>query len=370
MTLEVHVPADHGAVDVLGAGDDWAEVSPHDYPEDTYPNIWYWFRVRNPGPRALTPARIVLSGLFAGSDRIYVPFWGMSLWSRDGRVWDRVPPQSQDVLGDRVVFTVDLAGGESVWIAETFPLSWEHCLTFMESLPEIAKPGFEVERLHLGDSELGRPVLAARISDGRRHPALALIGGQHAVEESGKLFCETVVDWLLQERRSPVVRDILSRYEVFIAPEVNPDGCYDGRMNTNAHGVVMDASADDSLEMRNQLRFVDQVQPRILVNCHGWGNTIGAPPYEGWYRWRGEDALFDHVVANVPGAATSTEHIIDGLFRLEPYVRDKFGAHAGMLEINWNFYVRPDGVIVQPTAEDLRARSIEYFRAIATMPSD
>jgi len=386
--LEVDVPADHGAVDVLDVGADWVEVAPHDYAEDTYPNIWYWFGVRNVGPspqaahRALAPARIVLSGLFAGADRIYVPFWSMSLWSRDGQSWERVPAEHQTVLDDRVEFRAHLAPGERVWIAETFPLSWQHCRELMENLPEIAEPGFEVERLCLGGSEQGRPVLAARVSDGKPRPALVLIGGQHAVEESGKIFCETALQWLIEQRGSPEVRDILSRYEVFVAPEVNPDGCYDGRMNTNARGVIMDSPQDDSVEMRNQLRLVDQVRPRILVNCHGWGNAIGKPPYEGWYRWRDDDPFFDHVVSRVPGAATSTDrrrrtaHFLDGAFRLESYVREKFGAHAGrcaacgMLEINWNFYVRPDGSVVQPTYDDLRARSIEYLRAIATMPLD
>lgn len=370
MGLQVHVPEDHGAVDVLGAGADWAEVAPHDYPEDTYPNIWYWFCVRNAGDSTVAPARITLSGLFAGDDRVYVPFWAMSIWSRDGQEWERVPADCQTVLDDRIELEASLAPGESVWIAETFPMSWEHCRAFMERLPEIAEPGFEVEKLHLGESEEGRPILAARVSDGKPHPALVLVAGQHAVEESGKLFCETALDWLITERGSAEVRDILSRYEVFVAPEVNPDGCHGGRMNTNARGVVMNSPQDDSTEMRSQLRLVDHVRPHILVDCHGWGNTIGRPPYDGWYRWRGEDPLFDHVVSRVPGAATSTEHLLDGLFKLEPYARDKFGTHAGMLEINWNFYVRPDGVLVQPTADDLRVRSIEYLRAIAAMPSD
>jgi len=367
--LQVHVPEDHGAVDILETGPDWVRVAPHDYPEDTYPNIWYWFCVRNVGDRAVSPARITLSGLFAGPepDRVYVPFWSMSLWSRDGQRWERVPAESQTLGDDSVGFRIDLAPGESIWIAETFPLSWEHCRSFMENLAEIAEPGFELERLHLGNSELGRPVMAARVSDGGQQRALVLIGGQHAVEQSGKLFCETCIEWLISQRSSPEVRDILARYEIFIAPEVNPDGCYDGRMNTNAHGVIMDSPEDDSAEMRNQLRLVDQVRPHILVNCHGWGNTIGAPPYDGWYRWRDADPFFDHVVSQVPGAATSTDHFLDGLFRLEPCVRDKFGTHAGMLEINWNFYVKPDGSVVQPTIDDLRARSIEYFRAIASM---
>ena len=370
MTLRVVAPPDHGAVDVTGVGPDWAEVAPHDYPQDTYPNIWYWFGVQNVGDATVAPARITLSGLFAGADRIYVPFWALSIWSRDGEHWERVPPERQSVADDRVEFTADLAPQQTVWIAETFPMSWEHCRAFMRGLPEIAEPGFQVERLHLGESELGRPILAARVSDGKPRPALVLIGGQHAVEESGKLFCETCLDWLIRERNNPDVRDILSRYEVFVAPEVNPDGCYDGRMNTNACGVIMDSPEDDSAEMRAQLRLVDQVRPRILVNCHGWGNTIGRPPYEGWYRWAGDDPLIDHVAANVRGAATSTEHLLEGLFRLEPYVRDTFGSHAGILEINWNFYVRPDGSVVQPTRDDLRARSIEYFRAIASMPPD
>jgi hypothetical protein len=369
MSLQVHVPQDHGAVDLLETGPDRVEVAPHDYSEDTYPNIWYWFCVRNAGSRVVRPARIILSGLIAGPEpeRVYVPFWSMSIWSRDGDNWQRVPPESQALGDDRVEFTTDLAPGESVWIAETFPMSWEHCRTFIENLPEIAEPGFELERMHLGYSEQGRPVLAARISDGQPRPAIVLVGGQHAVEESGKLFCETVLEWLVKRRESAEVREILSRYEILVAPEVNPDGCYDGRMNTNARGVIMNSPDDDSAEMRCQLRLADHARPHIFVDCHGWGNTIGRPPYDGWYRWKGEDPLFDHIVARVPGAATSTEHLLDGLFRLEPYCREKFGSHAGILEINWNFYVRPDGSVVQPTIEDLRARSSEYFRAIATM---
>lgn len=369
MSLQVYVPKDHGAVDVLVEGRDRVEVAPHDYPEDTYPNIWYWFCVRNVGSAAVTPARIVLSGLFAGPEpeRVYVPFWSMSIWSRDGERWQRVPGNAQTLGDDRVEFRVDLAPGEAIWIAETFPLSWQHCLSFVQNLPEMAEPGFELEKLHLGASEEGRPVIAARVSDGRPHPAIVLIGGQHAVEESGKLFCEAVLDWLIGERGSPEVRDILSRFEIFVAPEVNPDGCYDGRMNTNARGVVMNSPNDDSVEMRNQLRLIDHAQPHILVDCHGWGNMIGRPPYDGWYRWSGEDPLFEHVVERVPGAASSTDHFLDHAFRLEPYARDRFACHAGILEINWNFCLKPDGSVAQPTIDDLRARSIQYFRAIASM---
>ena len=57
MTLEVCVPEDHGAVDIISVGPDRVEVAPHDYREDTYPNIWYWFCVRNAGAAAVAPAR-------------------------------------------------------------------------------------------------------------------------------------------------------------------------------------------------------------------------------------------------------------------------------------------------------------------------
>jgi hypothetical protein len=367
MGLEVHVPEEHGAVDILETGPDWVEVAPHDYPEDTYPNIWYWFCVRNAGDAAVASARVTLSGLFSGPDRIYQPFWSMSLWSRDGESWERAPPGSQTVHEDRVEFVTDLAPGDSVWFAETFPLPWGHCETFMNRLPQISEPRYEFEKLHLGQSEDRRPITAARVSAASPKPALVLIGGQHAVEESGKLFCETVLEWLISSRESDEVREILSRYEIFVAPEVNPDGCWDGRMNTNARGVVMDGRDDDSAEMRAQLRLVDEARPSILVNCHGWGQATGKPPHDGWYRWDDEDPFFRHVRQRVPGAATSLDSFLTEDFRLEQHVRTEWGAHVGILEINWNFYQQADGKIVQPTIEDLRARSIEYFRAIASM---
>ena len=266
--------------------------------------------------------------------------------------------------------TAALAPGESLWIAETFPLPWAHCQAFMEALPEIAEPGFELERLTLGQSEQGRPILAARVSGGGKRPALVLIGGAARRRGERQALLRNSAGVAVAQRETPEVREILSRYEVLVAPEVNPDGCYDGRMNTNARGVVMNSPDDDSSEMCAQLRLVDEARPRILVDCHGWGNTIGTPPYEGWYRRRGEDPFFEHVVARVPGAATSTDHFLDDVFRLESHARDRLGAHVGILEINWNYIVRPDGSVAQPTLEDLRARSLEYFRAIATMPSD
>lgn len=365
MSLQVTVPEDHGAVDIVRQEAGWVEVAPRDYPGDTYPNLWYYFSVKN-GPHPLPQARVTLSDLFAGQDRVYVPFFSASLWSRDGgKSWQRVPPRQQKVSDDRVEFRFDLAGGEEVWFAETFPIPWAQCEAAMGKVPEINQPGFRCESWRVGDSEQGRPIIAARLGSGQGRPVMLWLAGQHAVEESGKLCCLTILEWLLANRRRDEVRDVLSRWEVVICPMVNPDGCVAGRMNTNAKGVVMNSPDDRSAEMRAQIGLVDEVRPKVLIDCHGWGNTIGTPPFDGWYRWEGDDPLYDHVVATVPGAATSTEHLMGDLFRLEPYARERYGTHSGMLEINWNYRVRPDGAVARPTLEDLQERSLEYFRAVA-----
>jgi len=367
--MKVIVPEDHGATDIVHAGEEFVVVRPHRYPEDTYPSLWFYFQVLNNTGRDLTRAQIIVEGLTIGSDS-YEPFWKHCLWSRDNLHWERIPDAAQRFGETTLMVEVSLRADETLWVAETFPQTFAHYLRLCDELTAPPAPGWKLERWQQGTSVRGRPLYAFLIHKGKGSSArtLLLVAGQHAVEESGKIFAETVLrGYHSGAFANTPMESLLETHNVLAVPLCNPDGCYDGRMNTNAEGVIMDSPSDNSLETRAVLSLIDEVKPHVLVNCHGWGNEWGKPPYEDIYRWTDADALFAYLKTNLPGCSTSgTPHLLEDHFRLESHARPRYGTECIITEINWNCYIPPDGGLPRPpTLKDIQARAVEYFTAIS-----
>jgi hypothetical protein len=359
--MKVIVPKDHGATDVLREEEASIVVRPHRFPGDTYPSLWFYFQVVNNTGRDLPHAQIVVEELKQGHDS-YEPFWKHCLWSRDGVRWERIPDSAQRFGETTLTIETSLKVNESRWIAETFPLSYAHYLRLCD---DVSAP-----RWKLGDSAQGRPIFAFHVQSGQGATKrnVLLIAGQHAVEQSGKIFAETILrGYHSGAFAGTVMEELLKTHNVFVVPLANPDGCYDGRMNTNAEGVVMDDPSDNAIETLAILDLIDELHPRVLINCHGWGNEQGTPPYEDIYRWTDEDALFAYLRTRVPGCSTSKfPHWLADRFRLECHARERYGTECIITELNWNCYVPPDGSPPRlPTLEDIQARAVEYFTAIA-----
>lgn len=375
--VKVIVPQDHGATDVLHEEERAVVVRPHDYPEDTYPALWFYFQIHNDTGHDLGWAQVRVENLPTGADS-YEPFWKHCLWSRDGEAWERIPDEAQRFGETTLTVEVPLRAGESLWVAETFPLPYgegsvHRASTYLRLCAECAAPpasGLSIERLRVGESARGRPLYAFRICREER-PApqnLLVVAGQHAVEQSGKIFAETVLRGYHGGRFAGTdMETLLQSHNVVVVPLANPDGCYDGRMNTNAEGIIMDAPSDNSVETRAMLALIEETAPRALINCHGWGNRIGAPPHEDLYRWTDDDPLFAYLRAHVPGCSTSgSPHWLADNFRLESHARERFGTECVITELNWNCYLPPDGGPPRlPTRAEIEARAVEYFMAIA-----
>lgn len=367
--MKLIVPEDHGATDFVHEEEQMVVVRPHDYPEDTYPNIWFYFQALNDTGRDIECAQIRVEELTPGANT-YEPFWKHCLWSRDGTYWERIPDSAQRFGEMTLTVEFPLKAGESLWIAETFPLPYSHYKLLCEEMVAPPASGLRVERLHLGDSARGRPLYAFRIGrEGRqRENTVLVVAGQHAVEESGKIFAETVLRGYHGGRFAGTpMETLLETHDVVVAPLANPDGCYDGRMNTNAEGVIMDSPSDNSAETLAMIALIDEIRPRVLINCHGWGNEVGTCPYEDLYRWTDEDALFAYLREHVPGCSSSgSPHWLADNFRLENYARPRYGTECVITELNWNWYIPPGGGPPrQPTWEDIEARAVEYWEAIA-----
>lgn len=129
----------------------------------------------------------------------------------------------------------------------------------------------------------------------------------------------------------------------------------------------MDHPSDNSTETLALIALIDEIRPRVLINCHGWGNEVGNCPYEDLYRWTDEDALFAYLREHVPGCSSSgSPHWLADNFRLENHARPRYGTECVITELNWNWYIPPgDGPPRQPTREDIEARAVEYWEAIA-----
>ncbi|MCC6443811.1 MAG: hypothetical protein IT210_10200 [Armatimonadetes bacterium] len=367
--MKIHVPADHGATDILHEGEEIAVVCPHRYPGDTYNSLWFYCEARNDTDRDLPCAQIVIERLATGTDS-YEPFWKHCLWSADGKAWERIPSEAQRFGTTTLMVESPLAAGRSLWIAETYPLPYAHYEKLRSDIAAPAALGITIRSERIGGSVLDRPIYAYHIgkSEGKASRSLLLVAGQHAVEESGKIFAETVLKGFHSGQfAGTAIETMLDVYNVTVVPLCNPDGCYDGRMNSNAQGVVMDSPEDDSPEMAALLSLVDAIKPAVSVNCHGWANEWGSPPYEDVYRWTDEDPLFAYLKANLPGCSTSgAPHLMGDHFRLECYAHPRYGTECIITEINWNCYIPPDGSPARrPSCADIRTRAVEYFEAIA-----
>jgi hypothetical protein len=313
-------------------------------------------------------ARVVVQDLKPGHDS-YEPFWKHCLWSSDGRQWERIPDAAQEFSETRLAVMASLGAKECLWIAEAFPLAYGHYARLRERLAAPAASGVTVRRQVLCETAGGRPVEAFRISGekSRAERHLLLIAGQHAVEESGKILAETVLrGYHGGAFAGTPMEALLETHSVTVVPLANPDGCFDGRMNTNGEGIVMDHAPDDSRETRAQLALVDEIRPSVVVNCHGWGNESGRPPHEDVYRWTDEDPLYAYLKAHVPGCSTTAMPHLLVDFPIEAHARERCGSDCIIVEINWNWFVPADGGPArQPTFADVQARAGEYFAAIA-----
>jgi hypothetical protein len=369
--MKVHVPQDHGATDVLSEEADLVVVRPHKFPGDTYVPLWFNFRADNDSSTHLQHARIGIQELASGRDT-YQPYWKNCVWSRDGVNWDRVPDGAKQLEETRLTIETALGPNESVWCAiiDPLPYAWYVALCEELSAPAAAGLPWTITGRHLGHSVEGRPLQAYRINSGTSETRrqLLIVAGQHAVEQSGKLFAAAAVRGYHDGRfAGTIMETLLHTHDVTVVPLANPDGCYHGRMNSNAAGIVMGKRGDDSIESAMVLALIDELQPHVMINCHGWGNEVGVPPYEDVYRFSDDDPLFVHLRANVPGCSSSgNPHLFRDDFCLENHACGRFGTHCAITEVNYHWYIPPGGGAPRhPTTADLQARIHEYLHAIA-----
>ncbi|MGZ8515803.1 MAG: M14 family zinc carboxypeptidase, partial [Chitinophagaceae bacterium] len=124
----------------------------------------------------------------------------------------------------------------------------------------------------LGVSREGREVWMVKIAHPER-PArknLLAVARIHPYETSGSYCAEGILDAF--HRPSPITRDMLVRYNLYIVPMISPDGVFHGYGKlTTPGGIDLSKSldmADASCVLLKAL--IDEVRPSVYVEFHNW----------------------------------------------------------------------------------------------------
>lgn len=147
--------------------------------------------------------------------------------SLDRTSWDVMDFESE---GSSQFFTVEV-GPEKVWIAGQELFDNNDYQVWLAQLEERYE---HLQRIQLGRSEEDRE-LPALVHYGSGDEWLLLLGRQHPPEITGAMAMRTFVEALLD---TPVFSEaFFDRYNVLIAPNLNPDGVAGGHWRHNANGV-------------------------------------------------------------------------------------------------------------------------------------
>jgi protein MpaA len=162
----------------------------------------------------------------------------------------------------RLVLAVGLAGAVSL-----------AGLGAAELMPSAAADRPAVREVRtIGTSVDGRDIKAFRLGDADASTTVVLIGVMHGTERAPARTLRTLRDG----RRS------VAGVNLWVIPVLNPDGSADGR-RSNAHGVDLNRnfpqnwsrsvggagrSAASEPETRALMRFLDRVDPDVVVSLH------------------------------------------------------------------------------------------------------
>lgn len=185
--------------------------------------------------------------------------------SYDQRTWFRVPSEFD---GQALRFALE-AQHTQVWFAYFEPYSRER----HEALINRAVMEAGLQLLAVGKSCEGREIPLLRKGDGSEGKRrLWLIAQQHPGEHMAQWFMEGVIDRL--QAADPQIQALLAVADLYLVPNMNPDGAYHGHLRTNARGRDLNrAWQDSSADYTPEVFFVQQQMDKhgvdLFIDVHG-----------------------------------------------------------------------------------------------------
>lgn len=217
---------------------------------------WFHFHVEGLTPGARHDFSITNAGQSA-----YRNAWAgyNAVASYDQRSWFRVPSQFVD---GALQFGLEPQHAQ-MWFAYFEPYSRErHSALVAQAL---AMPGIELHAC--GRSLEGRDIELLRV---HRHAQASrkvwIIAQQHPGEHMAEWFMEGVIR-RLQDAGDAEMDALLQQADLYLVPNMNPDGAFRGHLRTNAAGQDLNrAWQSASLERSPEVFFVQQAMREVGVD--------------------------------------------------------------------------------------------------------
>ncbi|MBD1555126.1 M14 family metallopeptidase [Pseudomonas typographi] len=223
MAVTIGAEFDSGNIQVLDATDPGAirlAIRP-----DRQSGHFQWFHFEATG---LVPGQPYHFRLENAGRSSYNRAWAgyNAVASEDGEQWFRVPSQFD---GQALSFSLH-APGPRLRVAYFEPYSRErHARLIGRALTG------GLQCIARGRSGEGRDIELLQAGDGAAHKRkLWLIAQQHPGEHMAEWFMEGAIDYLLSG--APALQGLLKHANLYLIPNMNPDGAFHGHLRTNSFG--------------------------------------------------------------------------------------------------------------------------------------
>lgn len=283
------------------------------------PSPWYAFQVVAAEPQ--TVALEVLA-LERGRAR-YNP-----KVSTDGAAWQDVEHSKSD---HSIYFSLDV-GPQPVWVAGQEMFGNDDYWQWVDGLARE----YELRRFTIGYSAQGRQ-MPALVSYGSGDEWLVLIGRQHPPELTGAMAMRAFVEEMLSEGAN-----FLERYNVLIAPNLNPDGVALGNWRHSTGGLDLnrdwfDRSQPEIAAVHTYLQQIVAEGGDLVygVDFHStWRNVYYTMPVD----YVARESTFSQEWLQRLGAAVPYEveeqaSAAPGRGIFKQYMADEYGIHSVTYEV-------------------------------------
>lgn len=263
MTLTISSDFDSGNIQVLDSSDP-AHIKLAIRP-DTQSAHFQWFHFKVDGLNVGQTYGLSLSN---ASESTFNSAWSgyNAVASYDHKHWFRVPSGFD---GKALNFSL-VADQAQVWFAYFEPYSRER----HDRLIEQAQANAGMQLLATGKSIEGRDVQLLRKGDGSEGKRkIWFIAQQHPGEHMAEWFMEGVIE-RLQQKDDTALQQLLASADLYLVPNMNPDGAFHGHLRTNASGKDLNRAWQDSTEAQSpEVLFVRQQMEKygvdMFLDVHG-----------------------------------------------------------------------------------------------------
>jgi predicted deacylase len=225
---------------VSGRMDDCTRVTEQEYlitlvPENTPINSspWYAFKIE-----ADQPTDISIIVKVRGDKNRYPP-----KVSLDGKKWQL---QAHTLKDDRLIINLT-ASTQPVFIAAQEIINNQYYVDWAKKLTADNQATHSV----LGNSTQGRPIYKLEHRNENAKEWLVILGRQHPPEITGALALFPFVETLLAN--SEMSEAYLSKYNLLVIPNINPDGVHAGNWRHNTNGIDLNRDWGNFSQAETQL---------------------------------------------------------------------------------------------------------------------